>query len=192
MTQLSLKADLKAWGNKASEAVHSEMKQLHCCDTFEPKHWKDLIEIQRKSVLESHMFLKDKRNGKIKGRTVAGGNKERSHISKEDSSSPTVATEAVLLTCIIDAEEGRDVAVVDISNAFIQTKFEDKADMAIIKVRGILVDMLLATTLNTHQPYVTNPKGQETQGTREAAHCPVQGCSLWNHGSQSPLLQEIH
>jgi hypothetical protein len=39
-----------------------------------------------------------------------------------------MATEAVLLTCIIDAEEGRDVAVVDIPNAFIQTKTEDKAD----------------------------------------------------------------
>jgi hypothetical protein len=32
-----------------------------------------------------------------------------------------VATEAVLLSCIIDAEEGRDAAVIDIPNAFIQT-----------------------------------------------------------------------
>jgi hypothetical protein len=49
----------------------------------------------------------------------------------------------VLLTCIIDAEERRDVAVVDIPNAFIQTRIEDEKDMAIIKIRGILVDMLL-------------------------------------------------
>jgi hypothetical protein len=55
------------------------------------------------------MFLKQKRDGKIKGRTVAGGNKQHDYISKEDTSSPTVATEAVLLACIIDAEEGRDV-----------------------------------------------------------------------------------
>jgi hypothetical protein len=72
-------------------------------------------------VLESHMFLKEKRDGSLKGRTVAGGNKQRDYISKEDASSPTVATEAVLLSCIIDAEEGRDVAVIDIPNAFIQT-----------------------------------------------------------------------
>jgi hypothetical protein len=52
---------------------------------------------------------------------VAGGNKQRDYISKEDASSPTVATEAVLLSCIIDAKEGRDVAVIDIPNAFIQT-----------------------------------------------------------------------
>jgi hypothetical protein len=49
------------------------------------------------------MFLKEKRDGKIKGRTVAGGNKQRDFISKEDASSPTVATEAVLLTSIINA-----------------------------------------------------------------------------------------
>jgi hypothetical protein len=79
-------------------------------------------------VLESHMFLKEKRDGSLKGRTVAGGNKPRDYISKEDASSPTVATEAVLLSCIIDAEEGRDVAVIDIPNAFIQTRVEDEGD----------------------------------------------------------------
>jgi hypothetical protein len=51
---------------------------------------------------------------------VAGGNKQRDYISKEDASSPTIATEAVLLSCIIDAEDGRDVTVINIPNAFIQ------------------------------------------------------------------------
>jgi hypothetical protein len=71
------------------------------------------------------MFLKEKRDRKIKGRTVAGGNKQREHITKEDASSPTVATESVLLSCIIDAEEERDVAVIDIPNVFVQTHVED-------------------------------------------------------------------
>jgi hypothetical protein len=38
------------------------------------------------------MFLKHNWDGKIKGRTVAGGNKQWDYISKEDASSPTVAT----------------------------------------------------------------------------------------------------
>jgi hypothetical protein len=80
------------------------------------------------------MFLKLKRDGKIKGRTVAGGNKQRDCISKEDASSPTVATESVLLPCIIDAEEHRDVAVVDIPNAFVQTRVENEKNMAFIKI----------------------------------------------------------
>jgi hypothetical protein len=74
MTQLSLKAGLKAWGDKARDAVHSEMKQLHLRNTFKPKHLRELTHSQRQTVLESHMFLKEKRNGDKKARTVAGGN----------------------------------------------------------------------------------------------------------------------
>jgi hypothetical protein len=143
MTQLSLKVGLKQWGWKAKDAAYSEMKQLHFRNKFTPLLWSDIPENQLKTVLKSHMFLKLKRDGKIKGRTVAGGNKQRDYISKEDASSLTVATEAVLLTCIVDAEEGRDVAVIDIPNAFIQTKIDDEADMAIIKIRGILTEMLV-------------------------------------------------
>jgi hypothetical protein len=39
---------------------------------------------------------------------VAGGNKQRDYISKEDAGSPTVARIS-LLSCIIDAEEKQDV-----------------------------------------------------------------------------------
>jgi hypothetical protein len=92
MTQLSLKAGLKEWGKKRFKEAHSEMKQLHFRKTFKPKHWRELSKAQRQTVLESHMFLKLKRDGKIKGRTVAGGNKQRDYISKEDASSPTFAT----------------------------------------------------------------------------------------------------
>ena len=51
------------------------MKQLNFQETFKPIHWKELYGTQRKSVLESHMLLNQKRYGKIKGRTVDGGNK---------------------------------------------------------------------------------------------------------------------
>ena len=74
---------------------------------------------------------------------MAGRNKQRGYISKEDASSPTVTSESVLMSCIIYAKEGRDVAVIDIPNAFTQTRVEDEKDMAIIKIRGILVDILV-------------------------------------------------
>jgi hypothetical protein len=132
--QLSLKAGLKEWGEEAYMAAQSEMKQLHFRNTFKPKNWRELSQVQRQIVLESHMFLKQKREGKIKGRTVAGGNNQQDYISKEDASSPTVTTESVLVSCIIDAEEERDVAVVDIPNAFVQTQVKNEKDMAFIKI----------------------------------------------------------
>ncbi len=71
------------------------------------------------------MFIRQKRTGETKARMVAGGNMQRGHVTKKESSSLTVSTKAVLLTLIVDAREGRDVAVVDIPNAFIQTKVDD-------------------------------------------------------------------
>ena len=62
-------------------------------------------------MLESHIFVKQKRDGKIKARKVIGGNKKHDYITEEDVSSPTVSADAVMLTCVIDACEERDVAV---------------------------------------------------------------------------------
>jgi hypothetical protein len=91
---------------------------------------------------------------------VAGGNKQRDYISKEDASSPTVAIESVLLSCIIDAEEEREVAVTDIPNAFIQTEVEDQKDMTIIKLRGTLADILVKIAPDVYNAYgTTNKKG---------------------------------
>jgi hypothetical protein len=60
MTQISLKSGLKRWGDKAYAAVTSEMKQLHSRKTLKPKHWNELSETHRQTVMESHMFLKEK------------------------------------------------------------------------------------------------------------------------------------
>ena len=161
MTQLSLKSSLKQWGDKGYAVVTSEMKQLHFCNTFRPKHWSKLLKTQHRAVLELHMFLKEKRDGSLKGRTVAGGNSKTTvPISKEDASSPTITTEAVLLSCIINAKEGRDVTVINIPNAFIQMRVEDEGDIAIIKICGVIVDILVQIAPDVYKSYVmTDKKG---------------------------------
>ena len=55
--------------------------------------------------MESHIFVKKKRLGEVKARKVAGGNKQRDFIDKEDASSPTVTQDSVVLTCMIDTKE---------------------------------------------------------------------------------------
>jgi len=163
MAQVSLKAALKKWGTEAVESVGKEMKQLHWRNSFKPMHWKNLTPEQRKQVLESHIFVERKRDGVLKARTVAGGNKQRGYILKEDASSPTVSNEAVLLTCVIDADENRDVAIVDIPNAFVQTVVEDEKDRAFIRIRGPLVDILTSIAPDVYGAYVTIGKKREKQ-----------------------------
>jgi hypothetical protein len=62
MAKISHKAGLKEWGHQALAADQSEMKQLHCRNTFKPKHWREMIQFQQQTVLESHMFLKKNRD----------------------------------------------------------------------------------------------------------------------------------
>ena len=97
----------------------------------------------------------------MKGRAVAGGNKQRDYISKEDASSPTAATESILLISVIAAEEKRDVAIVDIPNAFIQTRVEREEDKVIIRVRGYLVDVLCKIWSGYKEYVTTNSKGEK-------------------------------
>jgi len=49
------------------------------------------------------MFLKEKRDGTIKARGCAEGRPHRINPNKEDTSSPTVLTEVMMLSCAIDA-----------------------------------------------------------------------------------------
>jgi hypothetical protein len=163
LTHLTLKAAIKMWGNEATHAAEAEMKQLHWRNTFKPVRWSELLTSkQKETILESHIFLTKKRTGKIKGRTVAGGNKQRDYIQKEDASSPTVATESVILTSIVDAIEQRHCAVIDIPNTFIQTVVKDKKRRVIIRIRGMLVDMLVKIAPEVYETYViTDRKGNK-------------------------------
>ena len=79
---------MQEWGDNAYTAIKYEMKQLNLRNTFKPKNWKELTHTQRQTVLEFHMFLKEKRDGAITGRSVARGEKQREYICREDAISP--------------------------------------------------------------------------------------------------------
>jgi hypothetical protein len=161
MTQLSMKAGLKKWGDEGTAAVSKELSQLHYRDTFEPLHTKSMSQADYDGALESHLFLKNKRDGTIKGRAVAGGNKQRGTIPKEEASSPTAKLESVLLTAIIDAQEHRDVATIDIPNAFVQTRLVNDSDKAIMRLRGKLAELMVKVAPEIYTKYVTvNNKGE--------------------------------
>ncbi len=50
-----------------------------------------------------------KKDNRIKGRTCANGSTQREYVNQKDATSPTAATESIILTATINAEEGRDV-----------------------------------------------------------------------------------
>eukprot|EP00957_Ditylum_brightwellii_P176412 13433495-Ditylum_brightwellii.AAC.1 len=66
---------------------------------------------QKKSALKSLMFTTNKRCSRVKAHGCTYGRNQREMYSKEEAISLTVLSEVVLLTSIIVAKEGRDVAI---------------------------------------------------------------------------------
>ena len=117
---MTIREGLKKHGDKARDAMGTELKQLHDHEVFHPINADSLTDQQKEDAMKLLMFLKEKKDESLKGRGCADGRKQQGKYEKEDVTSPTVALESVLLTSIIDAHENRDVAVVDIPGAFLQ------------------------------------------------------------------------
>ena len=130
-----------------------ELKQLHDRMVLEPKRAEKMTPAEKKASLQYLMFLKKKRSGMIKGRGCADGRKQRLYLNKDDVSAPTVATEALLLTCLIDAMEGRDVATVDIPGAFMQADME--GDDVHLRLEGKMVNILTKIDPKLYSKYTS-------------------------------------
>jgi hypothetical protein len=88
---------------KSSNYIHNK----HLC------HKADM-RCHKEKTLRFLMFLKEKRDETKKARGCADGRPQRIYTNKEDTSSPTVSIEAIMLSCAIDAKENRYVIVSDI------------------------------------------------------------------------------
>ena len=74
--------------------------------TFIPMDATQLNRKQRADALASLIHLTEKRDGRVKSRGCADSSKQRTFLgyNKEDAASPTVSTEAVFVTSVIDSK----------------------------------------------------------------------------------------
>ena len=143
ITYISIKIVMKIFGTIGVNSFSNEIKHMHICNTFEPLDPITLRKEEYYEVLDSHRFLKDKREKNVKGIILYSGNKQRVTIDKEYSAYPTAALESVFLTSANDAEEVRYVEFFDITKAFIQTSIEYEEDKVILCIRGNIPEILM-------------------------------------------------
>ena len=108
-TQMTARAGIKKHGQAARDALTAEFTQLDYKGAYEPVHTMDLTESQQKGALRIINLIKEKRDRRLKRRSVADGWPQRVFYTKEETSSPTTTPESVLLTALIDAMEDRHV-----------------------------------------------------------------------------------
>ncbi|KAI2496760.1 Reverse transcriptase (RNA-dependent DNA polymerase) [Fragilaria crotonensis] len=114
---------------------------------------------EREAALQYLMFLKQKRDGTVKGRGCADGRKQRPYTTKEEASSPTVATESVMLSCTIDAKEERDVGVVDLPAAFMQVGMKGERTVH-MKLEGKMAELMVRIDPKMYRKYIQMENGR--------------------------------
>ena len=152
--QMPIRRGLKLFGSQGISAVKTELQQLHDLKVMEPK---PLTTTQKWEALGYLMFLKRKRSGKIKARGCADGRPQRAYIPQEDARAPTVSTEAVFMTAVINAMENRTVAVVDIPGAFMQADMDPGVYM---RIDGTMAELLMEIDHDMYQPHMVMEKGK--------------------------------
>ena len=133
---MSARKGIKQFGERAVVAILKEFAQLDEMGVVEPLNPDDLTTQQRRDAPRTVSLLKEKHSGELKGRTCADGSKQQPYVTNEDSSSPTVSTEALMTTFVIDAYERRVVATANVTGAYLNVKMDQ---LLIMKIEGDMV-----------------------------------------------------
>ena len=115
----------------------------------------EISPIEKERAMEALMFLAEKRSGAIKGRLVHNGKPTREWLGQEDSVSPTASLEKLTI------EEGQE--------------------RVIMKITGVLVDILVQLSPETHGPYVVFENGKKVLCVRviKATHGMLVASLCW-------------
>jgi hypothetical protein len=119
-TLFTVKQGTRQLGVDAIVSMMSELRQLHRKGIFRPVKPKSFRFLKRRKILRTIMFLKKKRDGRIKSRLVADGSRQsRKECVIDDVSSPIVNTESIFIQAVIIANENRLVEVVDVEGGYL-------------------------------------------------------------------------
>ena len=176
-TQMTARAGIKKHGQAARDALTAEFAQLDYKGAYEPVYATDLTETQQNSALRVINLIKEKRDGRLKGRSVADGRPQRASYTKEETSSPTATPESVLLTALIDAVEDRHVVVADVTGAYLNA---DMDDFVLIRLSGDDVDMMCKAN-PTYKKFIHTGSGKRILflQLKKALYGCVKSALLW-------------
>ena len=148
--QMSAKQGFKIFGQAAVAAMVKEFKQLDQGavpgkPVVAPTDVNTLTPSEKKKALRAVNLIKEKREGKLKGRTCVNGSQQRRYLKPDESvASPTANFESLITTLLIDAYEERDIATYDVPGAYLHADIGKKEDgeRTLMKLEGEFVDIM--------------------------------------------------
>ena len=170
---------LRKFGKDALGAMVDELQQMLDKNVFHPVSTRAMSDEQRKSVICSSIFLKEKYRSdgtfdKLKGRLVAGGHmQDRSMF--EDNSSPTVATTSTFMLAALAARENRHVVTADIGGAYLNASMGEH--MTFMRLDPLLSSIIIK--LDPSYENFIDARGEVTVQLDKALYGCVQSAKLW-------------
>ena len=145
--KMSVKAAMRDRPKEALPVIEAELRQMHDKTVWHGVHMRNLTKAQRRAIIRSSMFLKDKyfASGafeKFKARLVAGGD-QQDRTMYEDLSAPTAATANVFAMAALAARERRRVATVDIGGAYLNASMEESGVIVHMRLDKVMTGILV-------------------------------------------------
>lgn len=127
---IPIRTGLKRYGKRAIESMELELNSIISeKGVASPVHRDSLSKTQRKKIIRSLLFFKEKRlHGqfeRLKARLVANGAQQDRNLYP-DNASPTASLDSIFLTLAIAAKERRKVGVADIGTAYLNAELGDE------------------------------------------------------------------
>ena len=141
--------------------------------------------------MEAVTVVKQKRCGKIKGRTCADGSKQHRYLKEfEMVSSPTLSLDGLMGSMLIDVYEGRDVATCDVPGAFLHPELPDGKRLFLC-LRGQMVDIMCGVNpeYQKHVIYKAGKKVLYVKVIRSIYGC-IEAALLWYQLYRETLEKE--
>ena len=187
---ISPKQGYAKYGKESFRVQLKELKALHENGTFEGVLPHKISNNQRKKVIRSIMFLKEKYSAegnfeKLKARLVANG-AQMDRDSLFDVSSPTPSLMALLVTSALSARESREIATMDVGSAFVKASMdgEEEVLVALDKLSAVLL-----VKIDPSYAQYLDRKGEMIVKLKKALYGCVQAAKLWHDLLVSELKQ---
>ena len=179
--KLSISEGIAQHGFEAVMSTVKEVKQMLDEDVWEGVESNTLTAEEWKSVISSMLFLKEKYSPageflKLKSRLVAGGHQQVRELYG-DSSSPTVATQTVMMIVTIAAAEGRSVAAVDVPGAFLKSDMPTDGPAVFMKLNKFITSVLVK--LDSSYKKFVRADGTTIVRLKRALYGCIQASKAW-------------
>jgi hypothetical protein len=186
---ISVDKATELYGDAATESIFTELRKLHGKGTMQPINIETLNRQQRRTIITSKMFLKEKFKStgdfeKLKSRFVAGGHRQdRSVYEDWETTSPTVGMSSVYMLAALAAKEGRQVMTIDVGNAYLNAAIQRDVFM---RIEPTIARMLaqLDPSYATH----VQQDGSIVVKLKKALYGCVESSQLWYDNIRTKLL----